>query len=343
MEYLATTNGHSTGSGIMRPLSEGVYVPTLAFFIPDTEAIDLDTTRKHVTRLSGAGVSGIVTHGSNGEAAHLTRDERVAITRATREALDDCGRRHLPIIVGCGAQSTRETINLCEDAARSGGDYALVLPPSYYRSIVSREQLVDHFVDVAEGSPIPILIYNFPAAAGGVNLDSDVILELAAHPNIVGCKLTCGDTGKLARIVTNARDSEDLVSNRHRNGVPGGFLVLSGSADFLLQTLVVGGSGTIAGLANIGPRTCVRVVQLYRKFERDGDMAALREAQKLQGILATADWVAIKGGFPTVKDALTLFCGYGGSPRRPCAQPSKDQRSTIESGLRALMNSEASI
>ena len=82
---------------------------------------------------------------------------------------------------------------------------------------------------------------------------------------------------------------------------------MGGSADFILPTLVVGGHGVIAGLANLAPRTCVRVMQLY-------EQGKLAEAQKLQAVLARGDWVAIKGGFVAVKCGLDMFCGYGGSP-----------------------------
>lgn len=294
---MAITNGNTR----RRTLKPGVYVPTVAFFTGDDQEVDIATVEKHAAYLANTGIAGIVVQGSNGEAVHLDRDERKAITAATRRALDAHGQESMPVIVGCGAQSTRETIQHCKDAAEASGDYALVLPPCYYKSAVSNEALLDHFRAVADASPVPLLIYNYPGASSGVDLSSDDILALSQHPNIVGTKLTCGNTGKLARIAAQAKS---------------GFMTFGGSADFTLQTLIAGGHGVIAGTANLIPRACVRVMELYESGQ-------VVEAQKLQAVVARADWVAIKGGFVAVKSALQSYRGYGGLPRRPCVAPSE--------------------
>ena len=315
-------NGHGNGtSNHPHTLVPGVYVPTVAFFEEDGETLDLKTVEKHATYLASTGIAGIVTHGSNGEAVHLDHDERSAINTTTRTALDAAGHSQLPVIVGCGAASTRETIQLCKEASSSGGSFALVLPPSYYKSLISSEQLLRHFYTVADASPIPILIYNFPGAASGLDLDSDQILELAQHPNIIGCKLTCGNTGKLARVAASARD---------------GFLTMGGSADFILQTLVVNGHGVIAGLANLAPRSCVKVMELYKQGKTT-------EAQRLQAIVARGDWVAIKGGFIAVKVGLEAYRGYGGSPRLPCVGPNESGFKSMSTAFSELMELEHSL
>ncbi|KAH6662612.1 dihydrodipicolinate synthase [Verticillium dahliae] len=146
----------------------------------------------HAVRLARAGVTGLATQGSNGEAVHLTHAERQLVTATTRQALDDAGFRSMPIIVGCGSQSTRETIQYCKEAWAVGGDYALVLPPSYYAPLFapSSETVLEFFNKVADASPIPIIIYNFPGAVGGMDLSSDTIITLSSHANIVGVKLT---------------------------------------------------------------------------------------------------------------------------------------------------------
>jgi 4-hydroxy-2-oxoglutarate aldolase len=111
---------------ITRPLVPGIYVPTVCFFNEETEDLDLATIASHAVRLAKAGVTGLATQGSNGEAVHLTHAERQLVTSTTRKALRDAGFARLPIIVGCGAQSTRETIQFCREAYEAGGDYALV-------------------------------------------------------------------------------------------------------------------------------------------------------------------------------------------------------------------------
>jgi dihydrodipicolinate synthase/N-acetylneuraminate lyase len=181
---------------ILRP---GVYVPALTFFDKTTEELDLEVITRHAVRMAKAGVVGIVTQGTNGEAVHLTNLERATVNRTTRDALSRAGYEHIPLVVGCGLQSTRETIDLCQQAQESGWSYSLILPPSYYKANYKPESIRGYFTDVADASPLPILIYNYPAVTG-VDLDSDTIIELAKHPNIVGCKLTCGNMGKLNRI-----------------------------------------------------------------------------------------------------------------------------------------------
>ncbi|KAL9579345.1 MAG: hypothetical protein Q9203_006738 [Teloschistes exilis] len=313
----------------LRSLRPGIYVPTVTFFHPVTEDLDLPTISQHAVRLAKAGIAGLTTQGSNGEAVHLTHQERKLVTKATRNALDGAGFHAMPIIVGCGSQSTRETIELCREAMTSGGDYALVLPPSYYKGMYKADSLMEFFEEVAEASPIPILIYNYPGAVSGIDMDSDVIVKLAKHPNIVGCKLTCGNTGKLGRIAS----SVDAVTPSHAGS---GFMCMGGSADFTLQTLVVGGSGIICGLGNIAPQACVKVIELYA----EGKMEA---AKKLQAVVARGDWAAISGGIVGTKSALESYYGYGGFARKPLPRPSKADAIKYASGFKELVELEKSL
>jgi 4-hydroxy-2-oxoglutarate aldolase len=296
-------------------MTPGIYVPTVTFFDTKTEDLDLPTIAAHALRLAQAGVTGLTTQGSNGEAVHMDRHERMLVTATTRKALDSAGGAYdaMPIIVGCGAQSVRETLQLCNDAHLAGGDYALVLPPSYYKGLHAPSTVHDYFRAVADASPIPLVIYNYPPAAGGIDLTSDDIVELAKHPNIVGCKLTCGNTGKLNRIAAATR-----AANLWESG--SGFMCMGGSADFLLQALVGGGSGMIGGFANIAPRTCIQLLNLVRA----GNM---KEARRVQALVARGDWAAIQGGIVGTKAALNAWEGYGGFARSPVPRPGREETS----------------
>lgn len=314
---------HSSNTRQGRRLQRGIYVPTVAFFESDAhQSVDVDATERHVQMLARAGVTGIVTHGSNGEAVHLNDDERMLVTKTTREALEQCGHGDMTIIVGCGAASTRQSIKLCIDAANSGGDLALVLPPSYYGSLLTKKTISDYFRAVADASPIPIVIYNFPAVQGGFDMTSDQIVELARHDNIVGVKLTCGNTGKLARVAAAT--------------APEGFATMGGSADFLLPTLVAGGHGVIAGLGNLCPKAHVQAMRLYEK----GDVAG---AQRIAAILARGDWVAIQGGFIAVKVGLQRFYNHSSPPRLPCVMPENSSKLEIETGFAEMMELESKL
>jgi 4-hydroxy-2-oxoglutarate aldolase len=312
-----------------RPLKAGISVPAVAFFHPDTEDVDVETVAKHAVRLAHAGVSSITTQGSNGEAVHLSRSERNLITSTTRKALDEAGFHHVPIIVGCGSQSTRETIELCCEALTAGGDYALVLPPSYYKASYNQQSFIDYFEDVASASPIPILIYNYPGAVSGVDLDSDTIIYLAKHPNIVGCKLTCGNTGKLNRVAAATKATTPFN--------PGsGFMCMGGSADFTLPTMIAGGSGIITGLGNVAPKACVKVFELWAAGK-------LEEAQKVQAVVARGDWAAITGGIVGTKSGLDTYFGYGGLARRPLPKPSKQDVVKYTENFKEIVELENSL
>ncbi|KAH6619436.1 hypothetical protein B0J18DRAFT_356275, partial [Chaetomium sp. MPI-SDFR-AT-0129] len=282
------------------PLHKGVYVPMPAFFhAADNDSIDIPATQRHTARLLAAGVTGLVVHGSNGEAVHLSQRERRLMIEAVADTVRHETDSHapVPIIAGCSAQSVRETLELCREARDAGATHALVLPPGYYRGLMDSEAIVGYFEHLATHGALPIVIYNFPPAANGVDLDSDVILRLAAHPRIVGVKLTCGNTGKLARLVEGAP--------RVRGNTAAGFVeffIGGGSADFILQGLVVGAHGTISGFANLAPRACVRIGELY-------EAGHIAEARALQHEVAKADWLAIRYGFVGVKAAMPIFHG----------------------------------
>ena len=308
-------------------LTPGFYVPTVAFFTA-SETLDLQTTSAHTTRLVQTGISGLVTHGSNGEAPHLSATERKSINSITRAAMDAAGKSYMPLIVGCGAQSTLETIQLCQDAASSGGQFALILPPSYYNSLLTIDMIEEYFLAVAEASPLPILIYNYPGATSGRDLDSDSIIRLSSHANIVGVKLTCGNTGKMARIVA---------------GASAPFLTMGGSADFSLQTLVVGGHGIIGGLANLAPKACTKLLDLGFAGMWKGSQKEQEEMRRLQAVVARGDWVTINGGFVAVKVGLREYFGYGGWVRRPCRLPEIEGMKKIKESLRELLEFEESL
>ncbi|EER27944.1 dihydrodipicolinate synthase, putative [Coccidioides posadasii C735 delta SOWgp] len=322
-----------SGDRQLHPIVPGIYVPTLCFFNPETEDLDLLTIGKHAVRLAQAGVTGLTIHGSNGEAVHLSNDERSEIIRTTRKALNDAGFQSMPLMAGCSANSTRETIKQCQDAYKAGADCALVLTASYYRTLFTPDSVIQYFHDVADASPIPIIIYNYPPVVGGLDLDSDTLITLSKHPNIIGCKFTCGNTGKLNRVVAAQR--RDASGSSGKPTAPG-FLCFGGSGDFTLQTLIGGGVGIIGGIGNLAPKTCVQVEQLFRQGK-------LVEAQKVQEILARGDWAAIQGGVVGIKSAMMSHCGYGGYGRKPLPRPTEEEQKVYAQQFRELVEFENSL
>jgi L-threo-3-deoxy-hexylosonate aldolase len=315
--------GHTTGR---RPLLPGIYAPTMTFFDPQTEELDIPTIKKHAVRLAEAGLVGLVTMGSNGEAVHLSRDEKAAVTRATREALDAAGFTQTPVIVGASEGSVRGTVSLITEAEAAGGDYVLILPPSYFRAQIDEESIYKYYMDVADASPLPIILYNYPGAVSGIDMDSDLLIRIAQQSNIVGTKFTCGNTGKLTRVAlaTNA------VTPFSRGS---GYMALGGMCDFTAQTLVSGGSGIIAGGANVMPKVCVKVWNLYTEGKKE-------EAFELQKTLSKGDWVLTKAAIAGTKSALQSYYGYGGYPRRPLKRLDEVKTKGIKDGIEEAMKVE---
>jgi L-threo-3-deoxy-hexylosonate aldolase len=163
------------------PLRHGIYAPTMTFFDKETEELDIAAIKKHAVRLAKAGLVGLV-----------TREEKSAVTKATREALDEAGFKDVPVIAGASENSIRGAVELCKEASAAGAEYALILPPAYYRAQSSEALIFEYYTSVAEQSPIPIMLYNYPGAVSGVDMDSDFMIKLAeaTKGKICGAKFT---------------------------------------------------------------------------------------------------------------------------------------------------------
>ncbi|KAJ7219350.1 hypothetical protein GGX14DRAFT_389929 [Mycena pura] len=296
-----------------RPLKPGVFAPIPTFFFPDTEDLDIPTFQAHVVRIASAGVGPLIA-GSMGEAIHLSRSERQVLVRAARNALDAAGLTTVPLIVGTGAASTRETVELTAEAAKAGADYAIVIASGYFAGVLAGNYtaLKAFWVEVAQKSPIPVMIYNYPGASGGIDLDSDLIVELATEcPNICGVKLTCGNVGKLTRIADTV-SGVAFTSTYPRKNPLAPFLVLGGFIDFITPSSFANGHGAITGLGNHAIR------KLFELSEAaTDDLSVLPEAQRLQGIIGRADYTIAKASIAGTKFLLEKLYGYGGTTRKP--------------------------
>ncbi|OWT41104.1 dihydrodipicolinate synthetase family protein [Cryptococcus neoformans] len=262
-----------------KTLPPGVYCPTITFFEPTAEQnLDVETHVKHMEFLARSGLAGVVVQGSTAEAVTLDDEERKTLIRTAKEAFKRCGN-HGPVIAGTvGAQSSRQALKLCQDAAEAGADFALVLPPSYYPAAMSADAIQSFFEELASTSPIPIIIYSYPGVCSGINMDTDLICRLARHPNIVGVKHTDHDVGRIAR------ETAQSLSNAF--GSP--FTILGGASDYLLGTVAVGGQGAITGMANVAPRVCVKAFELARAGRYE-------EALQYARAISTAEWGMGKG------------------------------------------------
>ncbi|KAL3479626.1 hypothetical protein BJX99DRAFT_255351 [Aspergillus californicus] len=294
----------------MRPLPTGIYTPLPCFF-KENEDLDLLSFKKHVQFVAQAGTVPVVS-GTMGEAVHLTHEERSDLVKAMRSALEEIRLDHVPVVAGAGAPSTRESIALCKEAAESGADYVMVIPPGYYAGALlsDRSAIRDFFVQIAEASPVPVIIYNFPGVSGGIDMDSDLIMDIVkGSDNICGVKLTCANVGKLTRIMAAVNEPCFQAEHPRRFDFP--FRAIDGFIDFLLPSVSVGAAGAISGLPNIAPKACVKLWELCESREKHS------EAQRLQNVISLADGVALKIGISGMKKILSRRFGYGENPRLP--------------------------
>lgn len=161
----------------------GIYCPTITFFKNDSnQDLDLDRQAEHTRYLLESGVHGIVVHGTTGESVLLSHEERNTITSLVAKARQEMSKSHISLVVGCPAQSTREVLKMCRDAKANGGDFALVLPPSYWAKAVTPTVIEQFYREVADNAPLPVIIYSFPAVTAGIDMDSDLLAKLAKHP-----------------------------------------------------------------------------------------------------------------------------------------------------------------
>ncbi|KAK8045767.1 dihydrodipicolinate synthetase [Apiospora saccharicola] len=289
--------GSSTAS---KPFPPGVHVPSLTWFRNDkTQEIDWDVQTKHLEFLVSSSLHGIVLAGTNGEAVTLTPEEKSKLVSTTREVATRLGRPDLPITMGCGGGCTREVINETVLAHKAGADFALVLVPSYFHFAMDTEAIMAFFEELADSSPIPVVIYNFPGVAAGLDVNSEMLSRLGKHANIVGVKLTCGGIAKVARVAAEF--------------APEQFAALAGQSDWLVPALAVGGVGTITGVANLYPRVCLEIFDLHRAGKT-------KEAEAAQLELAKMEWGFGKGGINGTKWVVAKLLGYpieGCHCRRP--------------------------
>ena len=264
--------------------------------------------RQNLQRYSTTGLSGILVLGSNGEAAHLSMEEKRTVMEIAREAVP----KDLWLMVGTGEATTRATLSLTREAAQRGADAVLVAPPFYYKESMKPDVLREHYVAVAEGSPIPVLLYNVPQFTG-LNLEASLVARLAEHPNIVGIKDSSGNIAQLTEI---------------RRLTPQDFDVFVGSALVFLAALAIGANGGILAAANVLPEEFVRLHRLAQE-------GAWEEARHLQwSLMAISRAVTVEYGIGGLKAAMDMAGYRGGEARAPLLLPDESGIARLQDLLR---------
>lgn len=284
----------------------GIFAPIPTPFDGSGE-IYWDKLKENLHWWGKTALAGVVVCGSNGEAALLDGMEKERLFAFVRANLPSAKK----VIAGTGCESTRETVSLSRRAAGHGADAVLVINPSFYKGELTEEALRAHYIQVADSSTVPVIVYNMPRNTG-LNMPSALICGLSEHPHIAGIKDSSGNIVQISEIVSHARAT---------------FFVFAGSANFLLPALSVGAVGGTLALANVLPDQCVQVYELFHK----GKIEEARELQlKLLDLNAA---VTSRWGVAGLKAALELIGLYGGPVRPPLLPPGQGIREKLKQML----------
>jgi 4-hydroxy-tetrahydrodipicolinate synthase len=287
---------------------QGVYPPVLTPF--RNAEVAHERLAGNLDRLNAHPLAGYVVLGSTGEFPLLTEGEKERVI-ATARGHTPADRR---LVAGTGGESTDACIRLTKRAAHLGADAAIVITPSYFKAAMKPATLIRHYLMVADASPLPIVLYNFPANTG-INLEPDTVARLAEHPNIHGIKDSSGNVPQAAETIRLT---------------PKTFHVFVGSPIAFLPALVVGAAGGILAVANLAPAECCEVWRLAQA----GQWAQARDVAFRLGPLATG--IGARYGIGGLKAGLDLLGGYGGPPRAPLLTPDADGIEEIREILAAV-------
>ena len=180
-------------------LLHGIHPPITTPFYPEGN-IYFKKLEQNVERYSKTPVAGIVVLGSTGEAILLSDEERRDVLTTAIEAASP----NKVMIAGTGIESASETLRLTEHAASLGYDIAMVRTPHYYKAQMKPANMLAFYRFVADRSPLPVMIYNFPQATG-YDIPAELVIELAEHSNLIGVKESSGDVEKVRRMVEGTR------------------------------------------------------------------------------------------------------------------------------------------
>jgi 4-hydroxy-2-oxoglutarate aldolase len=266
----------------------GVFAPISTPF-DEQEDLDLPALEFNMERYAASGILGYLALGSNGENRSLTEEEKARVLAAI---VRHKGHGQV-VIAGATYDAQRDTERFLREAADLGADFGLVLSPGYFKKQMTEEILFRYFSTVADGSPLPILIYNAPGFCG-VTVSPELVGRLAAHPNIVGMKDSAASG----------------IENFLRFESPA-FHVLAGSANFLFPAMMGGSVGGTVSLANTFPAF---VLELFRYGQARDEARGVPMQERVTRINSA---IAGKFGVSGVKAAMNLAGLRGGIPRRP--------------------------
>ena len=260
------------------------------------ETIDFSKLEPLINNIINNGVDYIVALGTTSEAATMTETER----RALQDFIIETVGGRVPIMLGLGGNNTLAVRDAIANTKFDGVSGILSVAPYYNKP--NQRGLAQHFKQIAESSPVPVVIYNVPGRTG-VNIQAETTLQLAAEcPNIIGIKEASGNISQVMQILRNK---------------PEKFMVISGDDSLTYPMITMGASGVISVLANALPKEMSNMV----KYALKGDV---KKALPLHFRMLPLMNAIFDEGNPTGIKALMEIQGMiGNTLRMPLVKSSK--------------------
>ena len=281
-----------------------------AVITPFTEnlEIDFDALERHINFLISNGVHGLVSCGTTGESPTLTHDEHKLVT----EKIMTFSKRKVPVMSGCGSNSTIESIDLVNHSESIGVDAILLVTPYYNKP--TQRGIVEHFKLIAKKTNLPIYLYNIPSRSVA-NIDIETLKKLSKIKNIVGVKDATAD------LTYPLQTFETCGSN---------FIQLSGEDATFLSFLVSGGSGCISVSANVIPKLHSQLYNYWYSGQYQKAMNINHKIFNLNKVLFLETSPA------PVKYALSLTNGYNPNLRLPLVELEDSTKKKVKMALKNL-------
>lgn len=277
-------------------------IPPIVTPMYEDESINTEELRRQTERQIENGVHALFCFGTNGEGYILNGKEKELVLKTVIDQV----KGRIPVYAGTGCISTKETIEQSKMAEAAGADVLSIITPSFAKA--SQEELYTHYETVAKAVDLPIVLYNIPMRTGNA-LEPETVARLAEIDNIVGAKDSSGNFDNLKAYI-------DLTQGKD-------FAVLAGNDGLILRCLKAGGTGGIAGRANVYPHT---MASIYNSFIA-GDIEA---AEGYQASVQSLGDVLKFGNPNTIIKMATNLLGF---PVGPCRAPFNQ---LSEQGLEAL-------
>lgn len=261
-------------------------VPAVPTHLTRRCEVDEGAQEETCRRLVEAGVDGLLVLGSTGEGMALDEHRRRVVVRIARETADGS----IPVVVGCAGNSTTTVLGVIEIAAQEGSQAVLVPPPFYY--LLPEEALVEFYTELAERSPLPIILYHIPELTKN-RLSAGAIRDLASHPNVIGLKDSDGDLGLHLELIPLQGP---------------GFCLFQGVAALLFASYSLGWGGSITPVGGLVPR-------LERDLRRAVEAGEEGEARRLGASIAEVASVFRHRGMPLITNVKGAFEALGHGER----------------------------